>query len=84
MKPLFITVPAFVLGGYDGITLYPFIFMTKTARTNKAIVKHELIHVDQIRREGWFKFYIKYIYFNIKFGYRNNPYEIEAYSRQHE
>lgn len=40
--------------------------------------KHEHCHIKQVRREGRLKFIIKYLYYNIKYGYKNNPYEIEA------
>lgn len=40
--------------------------------------KHELCHVEQIKREGRLKFIFKYLYYNIKYGYINNPYEVEA------
>lgn len=40
--------------------------------------KHEYCHIKQVRREGRLKFIIKYLYYNIKYGYRNNPYETEA------
>lgn len=40
--------------------------------------KHELCHVAQIKREGYIKFTIKYMWYNFKVGYWNNPYEIEA------
>lgn len=40
--------------------------------------RHEACHIEQVKREGRFKFICKYLWFNIKYGYRNNPYEIEA------
>lgn len=40
--------------------------------------KHEKCHVEQIQREGRFKFICKYLYYNIRYGYRNNLYEVEA------
>lgn len=41
-------------------------------------VAHELEHVRQIEREGLIKFYVKYLWYNIRYGYRNNPYEVAA------
>jgi len=43
------------------------------------IVVHESVHHQQRLREGAVKFTVKYFYFWWKYGYRNNPYEIEAY-----
>lgn len=39
---------------------------------------HEETHFTQIRREGILKFTLKYLFYLAKYGYRNNPYEIEA------
>lgn len=41
-------------------------------------IAHELVHVAQIEREGLLKFYAKYLWYNIRYGYKDNPYEIEA------
>ena len=40
--------------------------------------RHEECHKMQWKREGYIKFLITYIYFHFKFGYENNPYELEA------
>lgn len=73
------------------ITLYPFILYKRDkeflkARPDylKALFKHEYIHIDQVRRMGWFKFYFLYIIENIRKGYKQNKYELEAWDRQHE
>lgn len=42
------------------------------------IYKHELKHIEQVKREGRLKFICKYLWFNIRYGYKNNPYEVEA------
>lgn len=39
---------------------------------------HEACHIEQVRRDGRVKFVVKYLYYNLRYGYRNNPYEIEA------
>ena len=39
---------------------------------------HEVCHIAQVKREGRLKFICKYLYYNIKYGYKNNPYEVEA------
>lgn len=74
-----------------GITLYPFILFSRTTysmkrnlRNPEYLFKHEYIHIEQVRRMGWFKFYISYIIENMKTGYEKNKYEIEAYGRQEE
>ena len=40
--------------------------------------RHEDTHKKQWADEGFFKFLLKYLFFNITRGYMNNPYEIEA------
>jgi hypothetical protein len=77
----------------DGIVLYPFVFIaTPKNQTNKQVIKHELIHVHQVRREGPIKFYAKYIYYIFQHYYKHgnfdeaflhNEYEDEAYQNQH-
>lgn len=46
--------------------------------------KHELKHIEQIYREGRIKFFFRYVYYSYKYGYRNNPYEIEARKAENE
>ena len=42
------------------------------------LVNHEDIHLNQIKKDGAIKFSIKYAYYSLRYGYINNPYEIEA------
>ena len=39
---------------------------------------HEEQHLKQIEREGSWKFVFKYLFYLLKYGYTNNPYEVEA------
>jgi hypothetical protein len=39
---------------------------------------HEDWHKVQWRRDWYVLFLIKYLYYNWKYGYWNNPYEVEA------
>lgn len=41
-------------------------------------VKHEMCHVAQFKRFGFFNFILKYLLESMKHGYFNNRYEIEA------
>jgi len=41
-------------------------------------VKHELCHVKQFEKHGFYTFLFKYLWESIVRGYRNNKYEIEA------
>ena len=43
-----------------------------------SLVRHELKHVEQYKRMGFFTFLVVYLYYSIRYGYYNNPLEIEA------
>jgi hypothetical protein len=64
------------ISGYRGLTLWPFIFVDD--KTNKGLIEHEKVHIDQQQRGWLIGFYVKYLYYNIKYGYWDNPYEVEA------
>jgi hypothetical protein len=40
--------------------------------------KHEDRHKLQYKQNGWFKFVFLYLYYLIRDGYTNNPFEIDA------
>ncbi len=50
-------IPAML--GACAITLYPFILFD--GEPEPEIIYHEYVHVKQIQRLGWFKFYYSYI-----------------------
>ena len=71
---------------FSAITLFKNIFFVDYMKITT--IKHKLIHIEQIAEEGWFKFYLKYIWYFIKNlfkgmtwndAYINIPYEKEAY-----
>lgn len=45
---------------------------------NRALIRHELCHLDQIRREGRLRFAVGYLWELLLHGYWNNKYEIAA------
>lgn len=49
----------------------------------KETVAHELVHVEQIERHGFVKFYLKYFFYLLRYGYKKNPFEVEARERAH-
>lgn len=62
-------------------------FMTFTGpkeRVSESLVKHELIHHYQAKREGWLRWNVRYYRQLWKVGYLNIDYEVEAYDRMHE
>ncbi len=49
---------------------------------NTPYLLHELTHVLQYQREGFVGFLLKYLWYSIRFGYRQNPFEVEARAAQ--
>ena len=45
---------------------------------------HENWHKEQYAKEGFFTFLVKYIYYSIRYGYHNNPFEVEAREKAEE
>lgn len=45
---------------------------------NKPMLQHEIKHVLQYQEHGGFMFLMKYLFYSIKYGYYQNPFEIEA------
>jgi hypothetical protein len=41
-------------------------------------VKHELCHLEQFKKYGFFSFILKYLWESLKAGYYNNKFEAEA------
>ena len=73
------------MGRWDGVTIYPWILLRPSRKiVTDRLLRHEYQHILQVRQEGWFKFYLKYIWYNIKYGYFKNPYEVDARRWQYE
>ena len=73
--------------GVGGITLYPFIFIARDYE--RELLNHEFIHIEQVRRVGWLRFYAGYVWtwarLSVqlrKHAYFELPQEIEAFSGQ--
>ncbi len=60
--------------GFAGV--WPFVFYD-VYDGYEGTVAHELEHIKQQVREP-FSFHVKYLWYNFKYGYKKNPYEIEA------
>lgn len=70
--------------GYSAWVLYPFMFFRdKKEDVDDRLFRHEMEHVYQVMREGWWTFYIKYLWRLAKHGYMDNPYEQEARGLEH-
>ncbi len=62
------------------------IYLHKVSRDqllkNIPYLRHEIAHVLQYEREGYFSFLAKYLWYSLRFGYQNNPFEREAQQAQ--
>ena len=75
---IFVT-PRLFWGPWKGFTFAVFVFVKED---NPLIVIHEMVHVRQWM-DGWgLGFWIKYLYYLVRYGYKKNPYEVEAYAAQ--
>lgn len=61
-----------------GNTIHLYKSSSKDLLMNERWLRHELKHVEQYKKLGFFTFIIKYVWWSIKYGYYNNPLEIEA------
>ena len=64
-------------GMMDAIVLYPYILFRGNSTTPQ-LYRHELEHFYQVQRDGFLRFYIRWLWLTFRRGYWNNPYEIEA------
>ncbi|AUN99543.1 hypothetical protein DOM21_03125 [Bacteriovorax stolpii] len=74
----------------DGIVLYPFIFFA-SKNPNDVLIHHEMIHVDQMKRVGVWRFYFLYLKeycacrlkgMNHHKAYMAISFEVEAYEKE--
>jgi hypothetical protein len=76
--------------GLEGIVLYPFVILSTTKeKTRTSVFKHEITHVYQVKREGFFCFYCKYLCHIFKKAcscstdiFIENEFEDEAYDNE--
>ncbi len=88
---MIITLPFKIWGKFVGITLWPFIFITKGNRTDR-IVNHERIHLRQQTECLVILFYLIYLVDFVRLliklkswhrAYRSICFENEAYSHEY-
>jgi hypothetical protein len=77
------------LFGYKAMAIYPFVLVV--GEMNLITMNHERIHFEQIKKDGFFAFYLSYLfqYFKNRIlgmkhfdAYMNISYEIEAYGNE--
>jgi len=78
--PYIITTGLLIPKKYAAITIYPFIFAKPGM--SATMLRHEKIHIEQWKQGWWIGFLVKYLYYHYTVGYKENPYEKEAYAHQ--
>lgn len=56
------------------------IYVLDAYQSRQDLLRHELVHIEQIERDGPVIFSIWYLWWLFRYGYFDNPYEVEAYS----
>lgn len=70
-------------GKFTAITIYPLILLAPGWKPET--LRHELIHCWQVRRDGWLRFYARYLWLWITgTKYADLPAELEAYWNQYD
>ena len=69
--------------GFAGVTLPPFgVYILAERMQDDGLIRHEQAHWEQYKRMGFLGFYVTYLWYTIRYGYWNNPMEVEARAAQ--
>jgi hypothetical protein len=69
--------------GYQGITLPPLgVYVVSEALDKPDLIRHEQAHWAQYERMGLIGYYARYLWYTVRYGYWNNPMEVEAREAQ--
>lgn len=66
------------LSGFAGITMPWAIYIHPHRLHDWKLIAHERVHEQQIERDGALRFFTRYLWWSLRYGYRDNPYEVEA------
>lgn len=65
--------------GFKAITLPPWgVYALAEHLDDERLQRHEQAHWEQALRMGTPKFYAKYLWYSLRYGYFHNPMEVEA------
>lgn len=67
-----------VKNGFWAITLPTGIYILEEHISKDWLIRHERKHEEQAARYGWLVFLARYFWYQMRYGYNNNPFEIEA------
>lgn len=67
------------LTGFKGWTsLWGVIYLYPGWENCDWLIRHERMHLEQMRRDGKARFMLRYTWWLLRYGYQDNPYEVEA------
>ena len=66
-----------IRGPAAAVALGPMILVHPRVNLTERLLRHELAHVAQWRRQP-FTFPLRYLWCHLRYGYAGNPYELEA------
>ena len=65
--------------GFEGwASFWRAVYVLPGYENDARLIRHELHHLHQIERDGLVRFALRYGWWLLRYGYRNNPYEVEA------
>ena len=65
--------------GFQGWTsFWGVIYMAPGYELHQGLIRHERKHLEQMQRDGKLVYLIKYSFWLLRYGYKMNPYEVEA------
>ena len=65
--------------GFHGWTsFWGVIYIAPGYELNEALIRHESKHLEQMQRDGKLAYLIKYSFWTLRYGYKMNPYEVQA------
>ena len=71
--------PFLRLAGFDGwASFWRVAYLMPGHEHDQRLIRHELCHLRQIERDGRVVFAVRYLWWLLRYGYRGNPYEVEA------
>lgn len=67
-----------------GRTIYLYGTTRMDLLSNECWLRHEVKHVLQWKKEGYILFLLKYLLYSLRYGYKKNPYELEAQAAEND
>ena len=65
-------------GFYGWTSPFGTVYCLPGCESSQMLARHEYTHVAQLRRDGFLLYNLKSLWYVIRYGYKNSPYEVEA------